>query len=66
MTPSVFARFFIVEAALEAAAARRAWRWPHLMALSWALALAATAGTVIDGLTGTLRAVASTRTDPPV
>ncbi len=66
MTPSVFARFFIVEAALEAAAARRAWRWPHLMGLSWALALAATAGTVIDGLTGTLRAVASTRTDPPV
>lgn len=59
MTPAVFVRFFIAEALLEAAASRRDWRRPGPMVLSWGLALAAIAGTAIDGLSGALQSAAT-------
>jgi len=64
MTPAVFARFFVLEALMEAVASRRAWRFPRLLLLSWLLAIAAIAGTVIDGLTGAFTAAASTAATP--
>ncbi|MGE0394457.1 MAG: glycosyltransferase family 2 protein, partial [Vicinamibacterales bacterium] len=50
--PASFVRFFVAEALLDALAARRWWRRPHLIALWWVLAAGAIAGTVRDAAGG--------------
>lgn len=59
--PSSYVRFFVAEALVEALAARRWWRRPHLVALWWLLAAGAIAGTFRDAAGGAFRPPAAPR-----